>query len=121
MQVLLICVALCSVAAAAIFGWKYRAVIQRFKPVLSLDEEAERIRRDTERKKAESARELERAKAEVAEAVGRAKAKATELTLAYDKAKDIYLRLQNEVSLLQATSEDMSFGLYKPQYSFDTS
>ena len=33
----------------------------------------------------------------------------------------VYLRLQHEVSLLEATSEDMSFGLYKPQYSFDTS
>jgi hypothetical protein len=121
MQVLLICVALCSIAATVFFGWKYRAVINRFKPVLSLDEEAERVRRATEKNKADSAREIEQAKAEAAEAVGKVKAKAADLTFAYNKAKDIYDRLQHEVSLLEATSEDMSFGLYKPQYSFDNS
>jgi len=121
MQVLVVCVALCSVAAAAVFGRKYQAIAHRFKSVLSLDEEAERVRRDTEKNKSDSAREIERAKAEATETVGKAKAKAAELTLAYNKAKDIYLRLQHEVSLLEATSEDMSFGLYRPQFSFDTS
>ena len=121
MEVLLICVALCSIAAAVYSGWKYRAVVNRFKPVLSLDEEAERVRKATEKNKADSAREIERAKAEAAEAIGKAKAKAADLTLAYNNAKQIYDRLQHEVSLLEATSEDMSFGLYKPQYSFDTS
>jgi hypothetical protein len=121
MQALLICVALASVAAAVFFGWKYQAMVNRFKPVLSLDEEAERVRKDTERNKADSAREIEQAKAEAAEAVGKARAKAADLTLAYNKAKETYDRIQHEVSLLEATSEDMSFGLYKPQYSFDTS
>jgi hypothetical protein len=121
MQALLICVALASVAAAVFFGWKYQAMVNRFKPVLSLDEEAERVRKDTERNKADSAREIEQAKAEAAEAVGKARAKAADLALAYNKAKETYDRIQHEVSLLEATSEDMSFGLYKPQYSFDTS
>lgn len=121
MQVLLVGVALCSIAAAVFFGWKYQAMVIRFKPVLSLDEEAERIRKDTEKSKANSDREIERAKAEAAEAISKAKAKAADLTLAYNKAKDIYDRLQHEVSLLESTSEDMSFGLYKPQFSFDTS
>ena len=96
-------------------------MVNRFKPVLSLDEEAERVRKDTERNKADSAREIEQAKAEAAEAVGKARAKAADLALAYNKAKETYDRIQHEVSLLEATSEDMSFGLYKPQYSFDTS
>jgi hypothetical protein len=121
MQALLICVVLCSVGAAIFYGRKYQAVIDRFKPVISLDEEAERVRKDIEKKKADSTREIEQAKEEAAEAVGKAKAKASELTLAYNKAKEIYDRIQHEVSLLEATSEDMSFGLYKPQYSFETS
>jgi hypothetical protein len=121
MQFLLICAVLCSSAAAVFFGWKYRAVVNRFKPVLLLDEEAERVRKDIEKRKSDSALEIEQAKEEAAEAIGKAKAKAADLTLAYNKAKEIYDRLLHEVSLLEETSEDMSFGLYKPQFSFDTS
>ncbi len=121
MRILLICVALCSVAVAVFFGRKYQAIVNRFKAVISLDEEADRIRKDIEKSKAGSAREIEQAKAEAATMVGKAKTQAADLTLAYNKAKEIYDRLQHEVSLLEATSEDMSFGLYKPQYSFDTS
>lgn len=121
MEALLVSLTLSSVAVTIFLGWKYRTIVNRFKPILSLDEEAERVKKDTEKNKIDSAREIELAKAEAAEAVGRAKAKATDLTLAYNKAKEIYERLQHEVSLLEATSEDMSFGLYKPQYAFDTS
>ncbi len=121
MQVLLLCIALCSVAAAVLFGFKYRTIVNRFKPVLSLEDEADRIKKETSKQKADSAREIEEARADAAEAVGKAKAKATDLTLAYNKAKEIYDRLQHEVSMLEAISEDMSFGLYKPQFSFDTS
>ena len=121
MQALLICVSLYSVAATLFFGLKYLAHMDRFKPVLSLDEEAERVRKDTEKNRTDSVREIQQAKAEAAEAVSKAKAKAAALTQAYSKAKEIYDRLQREVSLLEATSEDMSFALYKPQYSFDTS
>jgi hypothetical protein len=121
MQILLICVALGSVAAAAFLGWKYQTIASRFKPVLSVDEEAKRVRKETEKSKAGCAREIEQAKAEAAEAVGKAKAKAADLTFSYNKAKEIYDRLLHEVSLLEATSEDMSFGLYKPQFSFDDS
>ncbi len=121
MQIFAICFAVCSIAAAVFFGMKYKAIVDRFKPVLSLDEEAERIKRETEKNKADSAREIEQAKMDAAEEVGKARVKAADLTLAYNKAKDIYDRIQHEISLLEATSEDMSFGLYKPQFSFDTS
>jgi F0F1-type ATP synthase membrane subunit b/b' len=80
-EALLICVALGSIAAAVFFGRKYQALVNRFKPVLSLDEEAARVRKDTEKRKADSTREIERAKAEAAEAVGKAKAKAADLNL----------------------------------------
>jgi hypothetical protein len=121
MQTLLVCVALSSIAIAILFGWKYQAIVNRFKPVLLLDEEAERVRKDTEKNRTDSAREIEHAKAEAAEAIGKAKTKAADLTIAYNKAKEIYDRLLHEVSLLEANSDDMSFGLYKPQFSFETS
>jgi len=121
MQALLILIVLCSVITAIFFGWKHQAIVKRFKPVLSLDQEIERVRKNLEKIEADSVREIERAKSEAVEAVDKAKSKAAELTLAYNKAKEIYDRLQHEISLLESTSGDMSFGLYKPQYSFETS
>jgi hypothetical protein len=51
----------------------------------------------------------------------RIKLEVNELSLAYKKAKQVYDQLQHEVSLLEQLSEEMSFGLYKPQYSFESS
>jgi hypothetical protein len=121
MLISLVCMASLSIAAAVYFGWKYRAVSARFAPVLSLDAEAERVRVETEKQRLDASKQIETAKAEAAEALASAKAKAANLSAEYSKAKVIYERLQHEVSLLEATSEDMSFGLYKPQYTFDTS
>src|SRR3954454_19611778 len=109
MLISLICIASLSIAAAVYFGWKYRAVSARFAPVLSLEEEAERVRRETKKKKVDTLREIEIARAEAAEALATAKGKAANLSGEYSKAKAIYERLQHEVSLLESTSEDMSF------------
>lgn len=43
-----------------------------------------------------------------------------QLTAEYDAGHGVYLRLKRELSLLQEESEDISFGLYKPSYPFDT-
>ena len=121
MLLVTICVAVLSIAAASYFGWKYSAISQRFAPVLILDEEATRVRKETERQRLETFKEIETAKADAADAASKAKAKAADLAIAYSNAKAIYDRLQQEISLLEATSGDMSFGLYRPQYSFDSS
>ena len=44
-----------------------------------------------------------------------------ELTKQYTVAKALYENLQAEVRLLEENLEDMSFGLYKPHYTFETS
>jgi F0F1-type ATP synthase membrane subunit b/b' len=74
MLISLSCFVVLSIAASIYFGWKYRAISVRFAPVLSLDEEAERVRRQTEKQKADTLREIETAKTECAGVVATAKA-----------------------------------------------
>ncbi len=107
-------------AAATYLGSKYFGIVKRFKPVLSLDEEAVRLRNEIDSNKSTAAQEIERSKREAAEAVRVARSKAPELNKNYGQAKEIYDKLQREIALLQEDSEDLSFGLYKPHYAFDS-
>src|SRR5208337_2655601 len=106
---LLLTIAIGSLAVAIFFAIRYFRLTERFKPVISVDDEAERVRKEIDRKKTE-AEELLRA----------AKSKAAVLGTNYEQAKQIFDRLEHETALLQENLEDLSFGLYKPHYSFDT-
>ncbi|MGA9060075.1 MAG: hypothetical protein WB341_00280 [Terracidiphilus sp.] len=113
-------VALGSSVAATYLATKYFGIVKRFKPVLSLDEEAARLRKEIDSSRSEAAQEIERSKAEASEAVRAAKSRAVELNKNYGEAKETYDKLQHEISILQEDSEDLSFGLYKPHYAFDS-
>jgi DNA repair exonuclease SbcCD ATPase subunit len=89
---------------------KHRALRARFAPVLNL--------------------ELETAKAKAALDSALAALTATEAEHAqrkealnndYAAAKATYNRLRRELALLEDVSDDISFGIYKPEYSFDSS
>jgi len=45
----------------------------------------------------------------------------TDLNSDYGKTKELYDKLQQELSLLEENIEDISFGVYKPHYDFKTS
>lgn len=91
--------AIVSLAAAVFLAIKYFGLVKRFKPVLSLDEEAARIQQE----------------------IDRAKGRARKLEDSYAQAKQVHDRIQQESALLQEDLEDMSFGLYKPHYDFEAS
>jgi hypothetical protein len=42
------------------------------------------------------------------------------LTAEYEEGHAVFVRLKRELALLQDENEDISFGLYKPSFSFDT-
>jgi hypothetical protein len=107
---LLILVAVVALATAAYFATKYMAMAKRFKPVIVIEDEANRVREGLGKEKDALTREI-----------AEFRANAGKLSNNYVKAKMVYDRLQHELSLLQEESEDMSFGVYKPQYSFDAS
>ena len=61
------------------------------------------------------------ARQQVAEEDAGWSARKSELSDGYAQSKAIYDRLKGEVTLLEENLEDMSFGLYKPHYDFDSS
>jgi len=117
---LLLAIALGSMATATFFAIRYFGIAKRFAPILSLDAEAAQLRKEIDQNRSEAAREIEQSKSEAAEMVRSAKSKAAELSKSYSQAKEIYDRLQHEISLLQVDSDDLSFGIYKPHYNFDS-
>ncbi len=109
-QYVVILTAVVATGVAVYFAGKNFAMTKRFKSVISIDDEVNRVRK-----------ELEEEKAGLAHDIDQAKANAAKLGKNYTEAKIVYDRLKHELSLLQEESEDMSFGVYKPQYSFDAS
>ncbi len=110
---------LCAVAAAAVFlAWKFqhastqkeaelRQIRTRYAPIIEVDAELAKQREELGRLRQQ--REFEDAK----NASDRAK-----LTGEYRAARDRLAELRHEVHLLEENLEDISFGVYKPHFSF---
>jgi hypothetical protein len=74
-------------------------ILEKYGPILSLDEEL--LRRTSEVAARVAARD--------------------KLIADYHRDHELYIRLKGEVALLEENIEDMSFGIYKPHYNFDSS
>jgi len=87
-----------------------RHLRSRYAPIIDLDAELAKVRdqlTSTKRDRQELVSENERQRAQ--------------LTQEYQRARTTYETLKREVSLLEENLEDISFGLYKPHFSFQTS
>ena len=114
-----IILALCAVAAVAAFlAWKsHRALGQsraelqqistRYAPVIDVDAEMAKQREELGRLR------LQRESEDAQNVVDR-----TKLTEEYRIARNRLAELQHEVHLLEENLEDISFGVYKPHFSF---
>lgn len=105
--------AFAAVAAGLMSGFLWvqvRRLKARIEPILSVEAEAARIRRDLQSETSRARAELEATKA-----------RGAKLEVNYHQAKEVFDRIRRETSLLQEELEDMSFGVYRPHYSFDTS
>lgn len=96
---ILIAITIAACSGAGVLAVKYFALVERFEPLLSLDEEAGRLHGE----------------------IDKAKTRMGKLEGGYHEAKDVYDRLLRETALLQEDLEDISFGLYKPHFTFETS
>lgn len=123
---------------------------KRYEPIVKIDDEIARLKAlleqaknehqafelSAERKRLDITEALEReklacesqaqevrdrAKREIQEAESSAERKRFELRTEYDRAHSTYETLKREISLLEENLEDISFGLYKPHFSFQTS
>lgn len=93
---------LLNAALAALAIWLFlnlSKIKDRFRPVLDLDAESERLKRD----------------------VATSKEKARRLSEQYQANRQLFDKLQQEVDSLQENLETMSFGLYKPHFDFTSS
>lgn len=102
MEPLVVALVVCVAGLVVLVGrlWmRLRAIRERFRPVLELDEELAAMRRRVE----ETSRELQ------------------EVREKYQTAKTVYDRLAAEVGVLEENVEDISVGLYRPHFDYDTS
>ena len=82
----------------------------RYAPIVDLDAELAAVKES-----------LDRAKREHQEAAAAADRQRTQLGQEYERARATYDGLKREIALLEENLEDISFGLYRPHFSFQTS
>ena len=82
----------------------------RYAPIVDIDAELAKLRRDVDQSKGEQRQFLEESQQQRAQ-----------LTEEYEQARSIYDTLRKEIALLEENLEDISFGLYRPHFSFETS
>lgn len=82
----------------------------RYGPIVDMDAEVARV-----------GGTLTSAKADLQQFTSDAERKRAELKKSYDNAHRTYESLKREVSLLEENLEDISFGLYKPHFTFQES
>lgn len=81
----------------------------RFRPIVNLDSEAHTIRAEIARLKAEHQQFVQDA---IVERQG--------LLRTSEDTRARYEQLRHEVSILEESLEDLSYGIYKPHYEYDT-
>lgn len=101
--------ALMSVVALR-FYLNIRRLRRRFAPIVDIDAELAKVKRD-----------LDRSRAEQQQCVEESERQRVRLAEEYQQAKSVYDRVRAETSLLEENLEDMSFGLYRPHFDFATS
>ncbi|HEX4860052.1 MAG TPA: DUF4041 domain-containing protein [Rhizomicrobium sp.] len=102
-------------------GWILFQTRRRYGPLIDADTELARRKRETKA----LLDEQQGVKTSLAEARRRAeediKRERDAFNARYAAAKETYDKLQREVALLESSTEDMSAGIYKPQFDFKTS
>lgn len=83
---------------------------RKYGQIIDVQAEVERAQEELKRAQGENQRTLEKEKSRV-----------EELRSQYAKSKEFFDRLTREVSLLEEQLNDISYGLYKPHFDFQTS
>lgn len=99
-----------TVIALTVLYLKYKKLRNRFSGVLDIEKEIGKAEKKLT-KQTKAAIEIEKKNQE----------KKNVFDQQYSTAKEIFEKLQKEVALLEENIEDISFGIYKPHYDFDTS
>lgn len=96
---------------------KFRKARERFGKVMDLDDEADRMRGMIQQLRLDHQRERETLAVQLDRSVVEYKS----IQSQYQAAKETYEKLRQEIALLEENLEDISYGIYKPHFSFDAS
>src|SRR5262245_28914067 len=108
--VLAVLVAICALGLALGFYLRCRRLRVRYGPITGVDARLNALRN-----------ELQRAQSEQQQFLADAGRQRKTLTEQYAAALSKYEALKREVSVLDDNLEDISFGLYRPHFKFDSS
>jgi len=115
----------------AFLAWRWRqdaeALRIRYSQIINIDsalaaakESVEQARREQQSILGAAKESLERTRREQQELVAAGEQRRAQLAEGYAHARAIYDGLKKEISLLEENLEDISFGLYKPHFTFQT-
>jgi chromosome segregation ATPase len=123
MTVVLVILAVCLLVAVAALVLLSRRIAQlrsKYSVIIDADAEARRIREESSRQvdkiAAEASKELERLQSQL----NAERAQLETVVAETAKAKSAYEQYRSEITLLEENLEDISFGVYKPHFDFDT-
>ncbi len=85
-------------------------LLEKYRPILGIESEVSRAKD-----------ELERIRREYEDFLLQDRTRRSQFAVEYDSAKSTYENLKREVSILEENLEDVSFGLNKPHFTFQTS
>ena len=123
MTVALVILAVClliAVAALVLLSRRTAKLRSKYSVVIDADAEARRIREESSRQAdkiaADTSKELERLQSQV----NAERAQLETVVAETAKAKSAREQYSSEIALLEENLEDISFGVYKPHFDFDT-
>lgn len=100
---------------------RWQQVVERYRPIVNLDEEANKIRAEIIRLHQELIAYESRYQEEHDKFIAYSSQLTNQRVLLegeYQQSKSVYDRLRSEIRLLEENLEDISFGLYKPHFDF---
>jgi Domain of unknown function (DUF4041)/Meiotically up-regulated gene 113 len=100
------------IGVGAAIGWfvKYRRLAAKYAPTMAAERELHRAHDEFATLRQEQVQFIETSRRT-----------RESLNAEYVNAKSTFDRLREQLNLLEGNMEDISFGLYKPQYNFETS
>jgi hypothetical protein len=130
--VLLALLLLASTVAIVLLWRRNRELTATYSPIIDAHGEVRRATTQAEQLRAAAAAEAERLRTEARTETERLRADAAAaliehtrqreaLSRDYADARALHDRLRNEIALLEKNLEDISVGLYKPHYHYDSS
>jgi hypothetical protein len=112
----LVIIIILAVATAALAFISYRLhsgnreLVKRYTPIVNVEKEVSDAKQETQRLKQDASA-----------AVAAEQLKRKQLEQEYERAKTTHESLKAEISVLEENLEDLSFGLYKPHFNFQSS